>query len=74
VELYRVRDYELLEPFALRIFGLSNIRIVTVDESKRFILMQAIKDGPAVVDHLRNAVEQIKAEKQVRAVDVSTFG
>lgn len=71
VELYRVRDYELVQPFMLRLFGLSNIHVVTVDQERPYINIYAIRNGSHVVDHIRNAVERIRLEKQVRSIDYS---
>ncbi len=71
VELYRVRDYELVQPFMLRIFGLSNIHVLTVDQGHSYIDIYAVRNGSAVVDHIRNAVERVRAEKSVRAIDYS---
>ena len=71
VELYRVRDYELVEPFWLHVFGLSNIHILTVDQGRSYVNIFAVRNGSSVVDHIRNAVEKVRAEKAVRSIDYS---
>src|SRR5687767_5427363 len=42
IELYRVRDYKLEQPFWLRLFSLGNIVIRTADESNPVIVMRAV--------------------------------
>lgn len=50
LELYRVRDYQLDQPFFLRLFGLGNIQITTVDRTNPLVVLQAIRDGEQVRD------------------------
>lgn len=69
VELYRVKDTTINRPFILRIFGLSNIHLVTSDRSHQSIAMKAIHDGVTVREHIRKHVEIIRDQKRVREVD-----
>jgi uncharacterized membrane protein YdbT with pleckstrin-like domain len=69
LELYRVKDLQLEQPFLLRLVGLSNIRLTTSDRSHPLILIPAIKNGKNVREDLRNAVEAIREKKGVREVD-----
>ena len=68
-ELYRVKDIILDEPFFLRIFGLSNVLIVTSDRTSPLILVNAIKNGGVIRRELREAVELRRDKKGVREMD-----
>jgi uncharacterized membrane protein YdbT with pleckstrin-like domain len=68
-ELYRVKDIILDEPFFLRIFGLSNVLIVTSDRTSPLILVNAIENGGIIRRELREAVELRRDKKGVREMD-----
>lgn len=69
IELYRVRDYKFEQPLWLRLFGLGNIRLRTSDQSQPGFVLNAIRDGEAITDQMRNAVEACRIKKGVREVD-----
>lgn len=69
MELYRVRDYEVSRPLAMRAFGLGNLIVVTSDRSTPTLVFYAIKDPSGVQDLLRTHVEQCRAAKGVRTID-----
>ncbi|MGH8667764.1 MAG: PH domain-containing protein [Burkholderiales bacterium] len=70
VELYRVRDYKLEQPFFLRLFGLGNITMQTSDRSHPVLTLRAVRSGERLYEQLRQAVEQSRAKKGVRELDV----
>ena len=70
VELYRVRDYKLEQPFFLRLVGLGNIVLQTSDRSHPSVRLRAIRDGEQLYERLRAAVEECRARKGVRELDV----
>ncbi len=70
VELYRVRDYQLEQPFFLRLFGLGHIVLQTSDRSHPTLRLRAIRDGERLYELIRGAVEQARAKKGVRELDV----
>ena len=70
IELYRVRDYSLEQPFFLRLFGLSNITMRTADPSQPVVVLRAIKDGELVLEQLRKYVEQARVQKRVLPLDL----
>ena len=70
VELYRVRDYQLEQPFLLRLFGLGNILLRTSDRSHPSVRLRAIRDGEQLYERIRSAVEQCRSRKGVRELDV----
>jgi uncharacterized membrane protein YdbT with pleckstrin-like domain len=70
VELYRVQDYALVEPFWLRLFGLGNINITTTDNANPTIVIEAVPDAGALRDQIRKHVELCRDRKRVRIAEV----
>jgi uncharacterized membrane protein YdbT with pleckstrin-like domain len=70
LELYRVKDMETRQPFLYRMVGIENVQINTSDASTPFVLVDAIPAHVGFADKLRNAVEAIRAQKNVREIDV----
>ena len=78
LELYRVKDMAISQPFLLRIFGLSNVTLTTSDRTTPVLKLEAIRDGDKVLDTIRAHVEALRERKRVREVyfegdDVSDF-
>ena len=69
LELYRVKDIRLDQPFILRLVGLSNIILVTSDKSHSIVKIPAIKDGKNLREKLRTAVDVRRDKKRVRETD-----
>lgn len=70
LELYRVKDIEVLQPFIYRIVGLENIKVNTSDLSSPVILIDGIAKEVGLPDKLRNQVEIIRRLKKVRELDI----
>jgi uncharacterized membrane protein YdbT with pleckstrin-like domain len=70
LELYRVKDIEVLQPFIYRTVGLENIKVNTSDLSSPVILIDGISQKVGFADKLRNQVELIRAQKNVRELDI----
>ena len=70
LELYRVKDIEVRQPFFYRIFGVENIQINTSDLSSPVVLLEAIPRTIGLADKLRNQVEIIRLQKKVREIDI----
>ena len=70
VELYRVRDYHLEQPFLLRLFGVYNIILITSDKSTPKLVLEGVKDGESLRDEIRKNVERLRLEKKVREIDM----
>lgn len=70
VELYRVKDIEVRQPFLSRLLGMENIHITTSDISSPFLLFDAIPIAAGLPDKLRNQVEIIRVQKRVREIDL----
>ena len=74
LELYRVRDHKLEQPFFLRIFSLGNITLRTADTSHPYIVLRAIHDGEHVLDLIRKHVEECRIKKRVLPLDMEQAG
>jgi membrane protein YdbS with pleckstrin-like domain len=70
LELYRVKDIEVVQPFIYRIVGLENIKVNTSDLSSPVILIDGISQSVGLPDKLRNQVEIIRRLKKVRELDI----
>jgi len=70
IELYRVRDYRLDQPFFLRLFSLGNILLESSDMTTPVFSIQAIADAEGVREKIRAAVEERKDTKSVREFNV----
>ncbi|HPM47255.1 MAG TPA: PH domain-containing protein [bacterium] len=67
IELYRVKDIEMIEPFFYRFFGLANIKITSSDhDMPHFVLFAQKKQLEPVI---RKSVEEIRKIKGVREID-----
>lgn len=74
MELYRVKDYSLKEPFFYRLFHMGNIVILTSDHSTPQIIMRAIPGAKKLMDEIRKYVELRRDLKKVREVDFDPVG
>jgi uncharacterized membrane protein YdbT with pleckstrin-like domain len=70
LELYRVKDIEVRQPFVYRMLGVENIQVNTSDLSSPVILLDAIPNKVGLADKLRNQVEIIRVQKKVREIDL----
>lgn len=69
LELYRIKDYSLSVPLHLRLFGLSNVFLLTSDPATPKVVIKGIKDGDKILSTLRNRVEHLRYVKGVREID-----
>jgi uncharacterized membrane protein YdbT with pleckstrin-like domain len=69
LELYRVKDIRLDQPFFLRLVGLSNVILVTSDRTHSIVRIPAITDGKNLREKLRVAVDARRDKKRVRETD-----
>ena len=73
IELYRVKDWTLGEPFWQRMFGSGEVEVISSDRTAPELQLSWIKGAPAFVEELREAVEAVRDKKRVREVDMG-FG
>lgn len=69
MELYRVKDITLVQPFFMRLFGLGNVVLDTSDRTTPVVTLHAVRESKALIDEIREAVEVMRQEKHVREVD-----
>lgn len=69
IELYRIKDLSLTQPFFLRMFSLGNVMMWTSDKSSPELGIEAIADSRGIHELLRAQVERRRDEKNVREVD-----
>lgn len=72
LELYRVKDYHIYEPFTMRMFGLADVILNTMDEQNNTIYLKAIPDGKGLRDTIRKHVEICRDRKRVRVSEFET--
>jgi len=70
LELFRVKDYTLEQPFLLRLVGLGNLTMITSDATSPTVTIKAIPDIEDVREKLRQAVQHERDRKRVRHLDV----
>jgi uncharacterized membrane protein YdbT with pleckstrin-like domain len=70
LELYRVKDVTVFEPFWQRLFGLGTIVITTNDATTPTLTLDALPDASASREALRNAVENCRDRKRVRIAEL----
>ena len=68
-ELYRVKDYSILKPLFLRLFGLGNLVLTTSDKTNKYVTLKAIKDVEKISDLVRTHVEKARKRTGTKEVD-----
>ncbi len=69
VELYRVKDTQLIRTWWMRLTGLASILLETSDRSMPNLTIPAIHGGTDMRELLRKQVELIRDAKRVREID-----
>ena len=69
IEIYRIKDYKVITPFAWRIFDISNIILYTSDRTTKNPFLPGIKKAYKVVDLIRDSVEKQRVLKGVKEFD-----
>jgi uncharacterized membrane protein YdbT with pleckstrin-like domain len=70
LELYRIRDYVLDEPFFLRLFGLGNVVLSTDDQTSPNLVIRAVPQVETLRDQIRKHVEICRTRKGVRIAEL----
>jgi uncharacterized membrane protein YdbT with pleckstrin-like domain len=66
VELYRIKDMTMVQPFLQRFFKCGNLVLATNDASTPTVAIEAVPEIEKLRDELRNAVETCRDQKRVR--------
>ncbi|MBI5092753.1 MAG: PH domain-containing protein [Candidatus Hydrogenedentes bacterium] len=70
MELYRVKDLHVQEPFWFRLFGVGNVQMDTSDHTTPTLTFEAVENPRGLSDMIRNQVETLRALKGVRELDM----
>ncbi len=70
LELYRVRDLQVVQPLLQRMVGLQNIHIITSDSSNAELILDYMPAAAHLSEQLRNNVEACRKAKRVTAMDL----
>jgi uncharacterized membrane protein YdbT with pleckstrin-like domain len=70
LELYRVKDTSLVEPFVYRMFSVGNIVVVTNDASTPTLELRAVKNAKEIREQLRASVEECRTRKRTGLVEL----
>lgn len=74
IELYRVKDSQMIRTWWMRLTGLATISLETSDRTIPHLQIPAIGDGPAMREVLRKQVEIQRDKKRVREMDFDDTG
>ena len=70
LELYRVKDSTVFEPFWQRLFGVGKIVITTNDASTPSVTLEALPGAADIREKLRAAIEECRDRKRVRIAEL----
>jgi uncharacterized membrane protein YdbT with pleckstrin-like domain len=70
LELYRVKDIRMTQPFLLRLFGLENIEMTTSDKDTPDVIIDYIPKSLNLGDKLRAQIEICRVQKRTREVEL----
>lgn len=70
IELYRVKDTTLHEPFLLRLVRRANIQIISSDRSTPAVTLSALPNAEWLRQQVRGNVERLRLKRGVREMDI----
>lgn len=70
LELYRVKDFRIEQPFIYRLFSVANLILDTSDRSHPLMVLRAVPNAEWLKDQIRANVERLREQKHVRELDV----
>ncbi len=72
LELYRVRDYAVVEPFWLRLVGCGNIVLQTSDRTTSQVVLHAVPHAATLKDQIRTYTERMRQRRGVRDLEIDS--
>lgn len=72
IELYRVRDYSIVEPFWLRLVGCGDVVLVTADSTNTHFILHAVPNAATLKDQIRTHTERMRQRRGVRSLEVDS--
>lgn len=70
LELYRVRDLQIVQPLLLRILKQQNIHVITTDSTTAELILDYLPASDDLGERLRKSIEECRTNKRVRTMDV----
>lgn len=70
LELYRVRDYSVVEPFWLRLVGVGHVVLVTADRTTPEVELCAVSRAATLKDQIRLHTERMRQARGVRDLEL----
>jgi len=70
LELYRVRDYSVVEPFWLRLVGCGDVALVTADRTTPEFRLHAVPRAAWLKDQIRTHTERMRMRRGVRDLEI----
>lgn len=74
IELYRVKDTQMLRTWWMRLTGLATIQMETSDRTMPNLVIPAVAGGADLRELLRKHVEAVRDRKRVRELDYDQVG
>lgn len=71
LELYRVRDYTVYEPFWQRMVGCGDIVLATADRTTPELILRAVPRAQALKDQIRTHTELVRQRRGVRDLEIN---
>jgi uncharacterized membrane protein YdbT with pleckstrin-like domain len=71
LELYRVRDYTVIEPFWLRLIGRGNVVIESADRTSPHLVIPAVPNANGLKDQIRANTERMRQLRGVRDFEIN---
>lgn len=70
LELYRVRDYTVVEPLWLRLVGCGDVILTTADRTTPQLVLHAVPSAAHLKDQIRTHTEQMRQRRGVRDLEI----
>lgn len=70
IELYRVKDYTVVEPFILRLVGMGSIYVASNDVNTPSVVLSGVVNPRSIREKLRTATEARRDQKRVRVAEM----
>lgn len=64
MELFRIKDYMITQPFWMQLYGLMNFRLFTTDDTNREITLTGIPYSD-LADNIRELVQQARLKNRI---------
>ena len=69
MELYRIKDYQAIQPFFLIPFGVHHLVLYSSDYTHSRKVFRGVRYGEQRLEEIRGIVEKLRVEKGVREFD-----